>query len=76
MVVAVGTLHAGEAAGEVTTAKAVAQGGLAGRIKRIEVFGSVRVVAGGEGFERILQALPEGRAACTARSVLAGHALQ
>jgi hypothetical protein len=76
VVVAVGALHAEEAAGEVAAAQAVAQGGFAGRVEWPEVFGAVRVVACGEGFERILQALPERRAASMAGPVLAGHALQ
>jgi len=46
MVVAVGTLDAKEAAGEITTAQAVAQGGFAGRIKWPEVFGAIWVEAG------------------------------
>jgi len=73
VVVAVRALHAEEAAGEVAAAQAVAQGGLARGIEWAEVFGTIRVVARSEGFERILQALPERRAAGIAWPVLAGH---
>ena len=74
VVIAVGALHAKEAAGEVATAQAVAQGGLTGGIERAEVFEALRVIPRGEGFERVVEALPERRAAGMARPVVMCHA--
>ena len=51
MVVAVGTLDAKEAAGEITTAQAVAQCGCTGGVERAEVFGIIRVITRSERFE-------------------------
>ncbi len=59
MVVAVGALDAEEAAGQIAAAQAVAQGGFAGEVEWPKVFGAIRVIACGERFERIVQALPE-----------------
>ncbi len=60
VVIAVRTLHAEKATGEVAASQAVTQGGFAGRIQWPKVFGAIQVVACGERFERIVEALPEG----------------
>ena len=74
VVIAIRTLHAEKAAGEIAAAKAVAQGGFAGRIQWPKVFRAIRLEACGERFERIVEALPEWRAACTTWPVAARHA--
>jgi len=75
VVVAVGALDAKEAAGEIAAAQAVAKGGFAGRVEWPKVFGAIRVVACGERFERVVEALPEWQAAGTTWPVVAGHVL-
>lgn len=60
VVITIRTLHAEKAAGEIAAAQALAQGGFAGRIQWPKVFGAIQVVACGERFERIVEALPEG----------------
>ena len=76
MMIAIGALDAEKAAGEVPTTQAAAEGGFAGGVERAEVFGAVWVVSGGERYKRVVEALPEGRAAGTARPVVMCHAPQ
>lgn len=51
VVIAIRTLHAEKAAGEIAAAQAVAKGGFTGGVERAEVFGMIRVITRGERFE-------------------------
>jgi hypothetical protein len=51
VVIAVRTLHAEKATGEVAASQAVTEGRLARGFERAEVFGAIRVIARSEGFE-------------------------